>query len=164
MTKSDFFSCLFLSSRVLKGTFTGIFVNCQAVSFSMHAWFVASLTIIKQYHSQFFCIAHSKGKNNDTTPLLWMHWYYYYYITKIHMQIKTLLSTIRITYYQPAGRLAGPKITFHFPCLLVPIYLHLCIHTYHVHNTNYVMYIVAMRLYFSRLRQFRWLLCVLWVV
>jgi len=28
MTKSDFFGGLFLSSRVLKGTFASIFVNC----------------------------------------------------------------------------------------------------------------------------------------
>jgi len=30
-TKSDFFGGLFLSSRVLKDTFTSIFVNCQAL-------------------------------------------------------------------------------------------------------------------------------------
>ena len=36
---SNFFSGLFLSSRILKGTFASIFVNCQAVSFSPHAWF-----------------------------------------------------------------------------------------------------------------------------
>ena len=35
----------------------------------------------------------------------------------------------------------------------------MCTHTYHVCN-NYVTYIVAMRPYFSRLRQFRRLLCV----
>jgi len=39
MMKSDFFDSLFLSSRVLKGTFASIFVNCQAVSFSLHTWF-----------------------------------------------------------------------------------------------------------------------------
>jgi len=39
MTKSDFFNGLFLNSRVLNGTFASIFVNCQAVSFSLHAWF-----------------------------------------------------------------------------------------------------------------------------
>ena len=38
-------------------------------------------------------------------------------------------------------------------------YVYLCVHTYHVRN-NYVTYIVAMRPYFSRLRQFRRLLCV----
>jgi len=37
--------------------------------------------------------------------------------------------------------------------------VYMCIHTYHVRN-NYVTYIVAMRPYFSRLRQFRRLLCV----
>jgi len=37
-TKSDFFGSLFLSSRVLKSTFASIFMNCQAVSFSLHAW------------------------------------------------------------------------------------------------------------------------------
>ena len=35
----------------------------------------------------------------------------------------------------------------------------MCIRTYHVRN-NYVTYIVAMRPYLSRLRQFRRLLCV----
>jgi len=35
----------------------------------------------------------------------------------------------------------------------------LCVRTYHVRN-NYVTYIVAMRPYFSRLWQFRRLLCV----
>ena len=35
----------------------------------------------------------------------------------------------------------------------------LCIPTFHMHN-NYIMYIVAMRPYFSHLWQFRWLLCV----
>ena len=38
-------------------------------------------------------------------------------------------------------------------------YIFMCVHTYHVCN-NYVMYTVAMRPYFSRLRQFRRLLCV----
>jgi len=37
--------------------------------------------------------------------------------------------------------------------------VYLCVRTYHVRN-NYVTYIVAMRPYFSRLRQFRRLLCV----
>jgi len=41
----------------------------------------------------------------------------------------------------------------------VCIYVYLCICTYHMHN-NYVIYIVAMRPYYSRLQQFRWLLCV----
>ena len=39
------------------------------------------------------------------------------------------------------------------------IYIYMCIRTYHVRN-NYITYIVAMQPYFSRLRQFRWLLCV----
>ena len=46
------------------------------------------------------------------------------------------------------ARPAGPKITLHFPRLLVYIYIYLCIRTYHVHN-NYVMYIVAMRPYYT---------------
>ena len=54
---------------------------------------------------------------------------------------------------------AGPKITLRFPCLLVYIYIYLCVRTYHVRN-NYITYIVAMWPYFSRLRQFRPLLCV----
>ena len=54
MTKSDFFGGLFLSSRVLKGTFASIFVNCQAVSLSLRMLglgFVASLTIIWVMHN-----------------------------------------------------------------------------------------------------------------
>jgi len=45
--------------------------------------------------------------------------------------------------------------------LHVCIYICMCVRTYHVRN-NYIMYIVAMRPYFnfSRLRQFRRLLCV----
>jgi len=39
MTKSNFFGGLFLSSCILKGMFASIFVNCLAVSFSLHAWF-----------------------------------------------------------------------------------------------------------------------------
>ena len=39
MAKSDFFDGLFLSSRILKGMFASIFVNCQAVSFPPYAWF-----------------------------------------------------------------------------------------------------------------------------
>ena len=38
-TKSDFFCSLFLSSRVLNGTFPSILVNCQAVSFPLDAWY-----------------------------------------------------------------------------------------------------------------------------
>jgi len=37
MAKSDFFGGLFLSSRVLKGTFASIFVKYH--SLSLHAWF-----------------------------------------------------------------------------------------------------------------------------
>jgi len=44
---------------------------------------------------------------------------------------------------------AGPKITLCFPCLSVYIFVR---PHYHVRN-NYVMYIVAMRPYCSRLRQ-----------
>jgi len=54
--KSDFFGCLLLSSRVLKGTctFTSILMNCQAVSFSLHAWlevcsFLAIIQVIHNY-------------------------------------------------------------------------------------------------------------------
>ena len=39
MTKSNFLGGLFLSSRILKGMFTSIFVNCYAASFSLHVWF-----------------------------------------------------------------------------------------------------------------------------
>ena len=33
------FGGLFLSPHIIKSTFMGIFVNRQAVSFSLHAWF-----------------------------------------------------------------------------------------------------------------------------
>ena len=67
-----------------------------------------------------------------------------------------------MSFYQPAtrearGQLAGPKITSRFARLFV--YIYLCVCTYHVRN-NYVTYIVAMRPWFSCLRQFRWRLCV----
>ena len=39
MTKSDFFGGLFVNSCVLKGMFANIFVNYQAVSFFLHAWY-----------------------------------------------------------------------------------------------------------------------------
>ena len=39
MMKYNFFSGLFLSYHVLKSTFASIFVNSQAVLFSLHAWF-----------------------------------------------------------------------------------------------------------------------------
>jgi len=55
--------------------------------------------------------------------------------------------------------LADPKITLQFPRLHIYIYIYICVRTYHMCN-NYVTYIVAMQPYFSRLRQFRWLLCV----
>ena len=54
---------------------------------------------------------------------------------------------------------AGPKIASHFPHLFARWSVGVCIPTYHVQN-NCVTYIVAMQPYFSRLRQFRWLLCV----
>jgi len=56
------------------------------------------------------------------------------------------------------SRPAGPKITLRFPHLY-NIYVCMCVRTYDVRN-NYVTYIVAMRRYFSRLWQFRRLLCV----
>jgi len=56
MTKSDFFSGLFLNSRVLKGTFISIVMNCQAVSFSLHAWLgvCSFLAIIQVIHNSKF--------------------------------------------------------------------------------------------------------------
>jgi len=53
---------------------------------------------------------------------------------------------------------SGPKIALDFPCLYC-IYLGLCVPTYHMHN-NYVMYIVAMRVYFNQILLLRWLLFV----
>jgi len=57
------------------------------------------------------------------------------------------------------ARSAGPKITLPFPRLYICISVYLCVRTYNVRD-NYVTYIVAMRLYFSRPRQLRRLLCV----
>ena len=53
MTKSDFFGGLLLSSHVLKGTFAGILMNCQAVSFSLHAWLgvCSFLAIIQEIYN-----------------------------------------------------------------------------------------------------------------
>jgi len=56
------------------------------------------------------------------------------------------------------AQLAGPKIALHFAHLFVPMYISVS-PTYHV-RSSYVTYIVAMRPYFSRLWQFRQLLCV----
>jgi len=55
----------------------------------------------------------------------------------------------------PARRLVLRLLCRFCVCISVA----LCVRTYHVHN-NYVTYIVAMRPYFSRLQQFRRLLCV----
>jgi len=53
MMKSDFFSGLLLSSCVLKGTLASILMNCQAVSFSLHAWFgvCSFMAIIQVIHN-----------------------------------------------------------------------------------------------------------------
>jgi len=53
MMKANLFGGLLLSSRVLKGTFVSIFMNCQAVSFSLHAWFgvCSFLAIIQVIHN-----------------------------------------------------------------------------------------------------------------
>ena len=59
-------------------------------------------------------------------------------------------------FYQPAARFACGQLVLR---LLCDFHICMCVRTYHVRN-NYVTYIVAMRPYFSRLRQFRWLLCV----
>jgi len=64
MTKSDFFGGLLLSSHVLKGTFASIFMNCQAVSFSLHAWFgvCSFLVLIQMIHN------YGKLKNSIAIP------------------------------------------------------------------------------------------------
>ena len=63
-------------------------------------------------------------------------------------------------YYQPAAREARSWLVLRLLCgFHVCIYICVCVCTYHVCN-NYVTYIVAVRPYFSRLRQFRWLLYV----
>jgi len=56
-------------------------------------------------------------------------------------------------YFATKCAAAGPKITSRFLRLYVSSFVH------HVRN-SYVTYIVAMQPYLSRLRQFRWLLCV----
>jgi len=60
-------------------------------------------------------------------------------------------------FYQPASRAAGWLVLRLLCGFRICVYI--CVHTYHVYN-NYITYIVAMRSYFSRLRQFRQLLCV----
>ena len=70
-------------------------------------------------------------------------------------QLIGLLTMTRFFFF-PAGRTgsawpAGPNITLRFRvCIYIYMYVCMCICTYHVRN-NYVMYIVAMRPYFSRL-------------
>ena len=63
-----------------------------------------------------------------------------------------------------AARKARGQLVLRLLCgfrVCIYIYVCMCVRTYHVRN-NYVTYIVAMRpsTYFSRLWQFRWLLCV----
>jgi len=63
-------------------------------------------------------------------------------------------------FYQPAAREARGRLVLRLLCRFrVCISVDLCVCIYHVRN-NYVTYIVAMRPYLSRLRQFRRLLCV----
>jgi len=67
-----------------------------------------------------------------------------------------------VPFYQPAACFACGQLVLRLLCgfhVYIYIYIYLCIRTYHVRK-NYVTYIVAMRPYFSRLRQFRRLLCV----
>ena len=66
-------------------------------------------------------------------------------------------ATFSPHYFLPAGcaLCTPPTGLLCFPHLLV-CWSVLCILTYHVGN-NYVMFIVAMRPYFSQLRQFSWL-------
>jgi len=52
--KIRLFGGLLLSSRILKGTFASILMNCQAVPFSLHAWlgvcsFLAIIQVIHNY-------------------------------------------------------------------------------------------------------------------
>jgi len=63
-------------------------------------------------------------------------------------------------FYKPAARFTRGQLVLRSLCgFRICIYIYMCVHTYHVHN-NYVTYIVAMRPYFSQLRQFRRLFCV----
>jgi len=58
------------------------------------------------------------------------------------------------------SRFACGELVLRLLCIFrVCLYLSLCVCIYHVHN-NYITHIVAMLPYFSRLRQFRRLLCV----
>jgi len=66
----------------------------------------------------------------------------------------------RFFFDQPAARGAcGRPVLRLLRRFRVCIYIYMCVRTYHVRK-NYVTYIVAMRPYFSRLRQLRRLLCV----
>jgi len=62
-----------------------------------------------------------------------------YYVEKV---------TQRVEYMYDLFTSRGPKITLPFPRLYICISVYLCVRTYYVRD-NYVMYIVAMRPYFS---------------
>ena len=55
--------------------------------------------------------------------------------------------------FLPAGRAQSARPAGPLDYFAVSASVYMCVHTYHVRN-NYVTYIVAMRPYFSRLRQF----------
>jgi len=75
-------------------------------------------------------------------------------------RIWALLPGNLTVYYQPAARFACGRLVLRLLCRFhICISVYLCVRTYHMCD-NYVMYIVAMRPYFSRPWQLRLLLCV----
>ena len=60
------------------------------------------------------------------------------------------------TFYQLAAHFTCGQLVLRLSC---GFHICMCVHTYHVRN-NYIMYIVTMRPYVSRLWQFRRVLCV----
>lgn len=87
-----------------------------------------------------------------------------------HMGLPRIVPGILdTTFYQLAACRAHSQLVLQLLCafrVCINSYVYLWVPTYYVHN-NYITYIVAMLPYLSRLRQFRWRICVatmkLWV-
>jgi len=73
----------------------------------------------------------------------------------LHTQVAQLILILSL-FYQQAARFTRGWLVLK---LLCGFQVCMCVRTYHVHN-NYITYIVVMRSYVSRLRQFRRLLCI----
>ena len=95
-TKSDFFSGLFLSSSVLKCMFASIFVNCQAVSFSLHAGFGVCSFFSHYLGDTYVFVCLSVTALPPVPITLWLQlWYQYKVLEVTHL----LLSACCIQTY-----------------------------------------------------------------